>query len=66
MSEVVFKDVIIEVRSDEDPQTVFTSIDPKLSTDLSIFFWLSMMCLMLALLCIIYLGFYYQCYIKDT
>ena len=56
----------VEVRHDRDPYTVFTSIDYTLeNTDLSIFFWMSMMCLVVAVLLIVWLGLYYHCYISN-
>ena len=62
--QVQFTDVSVEVRHDQDPYTVFTAIDNLETTDLSIFFWLSMSCLLVALALIIFLGLYYHCYIS--
>ena len=61
---VDFKDIPVEIRGDDDPYTVFTAVDPAETADLSIFFWLSMGCLCVALLLIFYLGCYYHFYIS--
>ena len=63
--EYEFSDISVEVRHDKDPFTVFTALEPSQIADLSIFFWLSMMCLLGALVLILFLGFYYQCYISN-
>ena len=44
---------------------MFTGIDRKESTDLSVFFWLSMLCLLFSLVLIIILGVYYHFYISE-
>lgn len=63
--EYFFNDVSVEVRHDFDPYTVFTALEPTETADLSIFFWLSMGSLLVALFLIFFLGFYYQCYISN-
>ena len=61
---VSFDNVSVEIRHDNDPYTVFTQIGDDGLVDLSIFFWLSMGCLAISLLLIVYLGFYYSYYIS--
>lgn len=63
--EYIFQNVSVEVRHDKDPYTVFTALDSNESADLSIFFWLSMLSLLVALLMIFCLGYYYSCYISN-
>ena len=60
-----FDRVALEVRSAEDPYVVFTQFNRQDSTDLSIFFWLSILCLLAAILSILMLGCYYKLYIED-
>lgn len=60
-----FNDVAVEVRDTHDPYTVFAGINKKDTSDLSFFFWLSMMCLMCSVVLIFYLTFYYYCYISN-
>ena len=62
---IPFEDVPIEVRSEADPYVVFTGMDQTKELDLSIFFWLSMLCLLSAFCLIVALIFFYQCYIVD-
>ena len=64
MYRVSFTNIPVEIRHDSDPFTVFTAVDSMETTDLSIFFWLSMACLLVALVLIMYLGIYYHCYIS--
>ena len=61
---VALPDVAIEVRNDQDPYTVFTASDQTDQVDLSIFFWLSMGCLLAAFVLILFLGVYYHFYIS--
>ena len=61
---VDFTDVTVEVRHDKDPYTIYTAIASNDSFDLSLFFWLSMGCLLFALVLIIWLGIYYSYYIS--
>ena len=59
-----YDNVSVEVRHEKDPYTVFTKIESNGMIDLSIFFWLSMGCLAVALLLIVYLGLFYSYYIS--
>ena len=62
---VMFKGIPVEVRHYKDPYTVFTVMDKNAETaDLSIFFWLSMVCLLTSMVLIFYLGVYYHFYIS--
>ena len=61
-----FDDVAVEVRDSHDPYTVFAGINRKETTDLSIFFWISMLCLAVSVVLIFYLTFYYYCYIAKS
>lgn len=63
---ISFNDVAVEVRDTHDPYTVFAGINRKESTDLSFFFWISMMCLFVSVCLIFYLTFYYYCYIAKS
>ena len=63
---ISFTDVAVEVRDTHDPYTVFAGINRKESTDLSIFFWMSMMCLAASVVLIFYLTFYYYCFIARS
>lgn len=63
---ITFNDVAVEVRDTHDPYTVFAGINRKESTDLSVFFWISMMCLGVSVILIFYLTFYYYCYIAKS
>ncbi len=49
----------VEIRSENDPYNIFSSLDPNESTDMSIFFWLSMLCLLGSFLMIVLLGVHY-------
>ena len=60
---ISFNDVVVEVRDTHDPYTVFAGLNKKGNTDLSIFFWISMMCLSVSVAMIFYLTFYYYCFI---
>ena len=58
-----FTDVAVEVRDTHDPYTVFSGVNNEGGTDLSIFFWVSMLCLAVSVVLIFYLTAYYYCYI---
>ena len=60
---VPFDDVVVEVRSDADPYTVITGVKPDEDIDLSIFFWLSCLCMLIALILIFYLIYFFSKYI---
>ena len=63
---IAFNDVAVEVRDTHDPYTVFAGLKAQESTDLSIFFWISMLCLAVSVVLIFYLTFYYYCYIAKS
>lgn len=58
-----FNDVAVEVRDSHDPYTVFAGGGHQDTSDLSFFFWLSMLCLFVSVVLIFWLTFYYYCYI---
>ena len=53
------------MRAEEDPYTVFTMVNKQDRADQSIFFWLSIMCLLGAILMICALGCVYQLFISE-
>ena len=58
-----FEDVAVEIRNTIDPYTVFSALEGADVADLSIFFWLSMVCLLAAFFMILTLAFYYKMFI---
>ena len=63
---IPFNDVAVEVRDTHDPYTVFAGLNKKGNTDLSIFFWVSMLCLSMSVAMIFYLTVYYYCFIAKS
>ena len=60
-----FNDFTIELHSEDDPFISFLKIDTTTKADQSLFFWLSCLCLMGAVILIFVLGFVYKMYIEE-